>query len=74
MTAIAITVACVLALIAGLTWIVTAKTEYLPVLFTTDVRFHTRLPNQINVALWLWGSIALAPCYLLADAQSSIYG
>jgi signal transduction histidine kinase len=60
MTAIAITVACVLAVIAGLTWIVTAKTEYLPVLFTTDVRFHTRLPNQINIALWLWGSTALA--------------
>jgi signal transduction histidine kinase len=60
MTAIVITVACVLAVIAGLTWIVTAKTEYLPVLFTTDIRFHTRLPNQINIALWLWGSTALA--------------
>jgi signal transduction histidine kinase len=60
MTAIVITVACVLAVIAGLTWIVTTKTEYLPVLFTTDVRFHTRLPNQINIALWLWGATALA--------------
>src|SRR5467141_4118657 len=56
---IIITVACVVAVTAGLTWIVTAKTEYLPVLFTTDVRFHTRLPNQINVALWLWGATAL---------------
>jgi signal transduction histidine kinase len=54
------TVAGVLAVIAGLTWIVTAKTEYLPVLFTTGVRFHTRLPNQINIALWLWGATALA--------------
>jgi len=60
MIAIVITVACVLAVIAGLTWIVTAKTEYLPVLFSTDVRFHSRLPNQINVALWLWGFTALA--------------
>jgi signal transduction histidine kinase len=60
MAAIVITVVCVLAVIAGLTWIVTAKTEYLPVLFTTDVKFHTRLPNQINIALWLWGSTALA--------------
>jgi signal transduction histidine kinase len=60
MNAIVITVACVLAVIAGLTWIVTAKTEYLPVLFTTDVKFRTRLPNQINIALWLWGSTALA--------------
>ena len=60
MTAIVITVACVLAVIAGLTWIVTTKTEYLPVLFTTDVRLQTRFGNQINMALWLWGSTALA--------------
>ena len=59
MTAIAITVACVLALIAGLTWIATANTEYLPSLFPTDVRFQTRLGNQINLALWLWGATAL---------------
>jgi phosphatidylserine synthase len=57
---IIITVACVVAVTAGLTWIVTAKTEYLPVLFTTDVRFQARLGNQINVALWLWGATALA--------------
>ena len=54
-TAIAITVACVLAVIAGLTWIVTTKTEYLPVLYTTDVRFQTRLGNQINIALLAMG-------------------
>ncbi len=60
MSAIVITVTCVLAVIAGLTWIVTAKTEYLPVLFTTDVRFNSRLPNQINLALWLWGFTVLA--------------
>jgi signal transduction histidine kinase len=59
MTAIPVTVACVLAVIAGLTWIVTANTEYLPSLFTTDVRFQTRLGNQINLALWLWGATAL---------------
>ena len=59
MATIAITVACVLAVIAGLTWIVTTKTEYLPVLFTTDVRFQTQLGNQINLALWLWGATAL---------------
>ncbi|SHH14401.1 MASE4 domain-containing protein [Bradyrhizobium erythrophlei] len=60
MTTIVITVACVLAVIAGLTWIVTAKTEYLPVLFPTDVRVQARLGNQINLALWLWGATALA--------------
>ena len=58
-TAVAIAVACAFAVIAGLTWIVTAKTEYLPTLFSTDVRFQTRLGNQINVALLLWGSTAL---------------
>ena len=63
MTAVAITIACVLAVIAGLTWIVTTKTKYLPVLFTTDVRFHTQLPNQINMALWLWGAIVLAALF-----------
>jgi signal transduction histidine kinase len=58
--AIAIAVACAFAVIAGLTWIVTAKTEYLPTLFSTDVTFQTRLGNQINVALLLWGATALA--------------
>ena len=60
MTNIAITIACVFAVIAGLTWIVTTKTEYLPSFYTTDVRFQTPLGNQVNVALLLWGSTALA--------------
>ena len=60
MVAIAITVACVLAVIAGLTWIVTTKTEYLPSFYTTDVRFQTPLGNQVNVALLLWGATVLA--------------
>jgi signal transduction histidine kinase len=58
MTRIAITIACVFAVIAGLTWIATTKTEYLPTFYTTDVRFQTRLGNQVNVALLLWGSTA----------------
>jgi len=60
MPAIAITIACVIAVIAGLTWIVTTKTEYLPSFYTTDVRFQTPLGNQINVALLLWGSATFA--------------
>ncbi len=60
MSAIAITVACVLAVIAGLTWIVTTKTEYLPSFYATDIRLQTQFGNQINLALWLWGSTALA--------------
>ena len=59
MTSIAITIACVFAMIAGLTWIVTVKTEYLPS-FYTEVRFQTPLGNQANVALLLWGSTVLA--------------
>jgi len=60
MTSIAITVACVLAAIAGLTWIVTTKTEYLPSFYATDIRLQTQFGNQINIALWLWGFTALA--------------
>jgi signal transduction histidine kinase len=58
MKAIALTVASVLAVIAGLTWFVTTKAQYLPS-FYTDVRFQTLLGNQANVALLLWGATAL---------------
>jgi signal transduction histidine kinase len=57
--AIAITLACALAAIAGLTWIVTTKAEYLPH-FYTDIRFQTPLGNQANVALLIWGLTAFA--------------
>src|SRR5712671_3334421 len=60
MTAIAITIACVLATIAVLTWIVTTKTEYIPSFYTNDVRLQTRFGSQVNLALWLWGATALA--------------
>lgn len=59
MADIAITIACVVAVIAGLTWIVTTKTEYLP-RFYTDVMFQTPLGNQANLMLWLWGLTVLA--------------
>ena len=59
-TAIAITIACVLAAIAGLTWIVTTKTDYLPSFYTTDIKLQTQFGNQINLALWLWGATVLA--------------
>ena len=59
MTPIVATVVGVLAVIAGLTWIVTAKTEYLPSFYTTDVRLQTRFGNQVNFALWLWVATAL---------------
>lgn len=56
---IAITLACVFAVIAGLTWVVTTKTAYLPSFYTTDVRFQTPLGNQVNAALLLWNATAL---------------
>jgi signal transduction histidine kinase len=59
-TTIIFTVAGVLATTAVLTWIVATKTEYLPSLYTTDVRLQTRLGNQVNLALLLWGATALA--------------
>ena len=59
-TAIAITIACVLATIAVLTWIVTTKTQYFPSFYTSDVRLQTQFGNQVNLALWLWGATALA--------------
>ncbi len=58
-TAIVTTVVCVLAMIAALTWIVTAKAEYLPSFYTTDVRLQTRFGNQVNFALFLWVATAL---------------
>ena len=60
MTTVGITIACVLAVTAGLTWIVTEKTEYLPSLYSANPTLQTRFANQINVALWLWGAAALA--------------
>jgi signal transduction histidine kinase len=59
MTPILITVACALAAIALLAWIVTTKTEYLPSLYSTDAKLLTRLGNQINLALLLWVATVL---------------
>ena len=58
-TAIVITVAGVLAMIAALTWVVTTKAGYLPKFYSSDVMLQTRLGNQINFALLLWGTTAL---------------
>jgi signal transduction histidine kinase len=63
LTTVAITIACVIATIAVLTWIVTTKTEYLPS-FYTDVRFQTPLGNQANVALLLWGAAVLGVLFI----------
>jgi signal transduction histidine kinase len=59
-TAIATTVAGVVAAIAVLTWIVTTKAEYLPSFYLTDVRVQTPLGTQLNIALLLGNLTALA--------------
>ncbi|HEY0367463.1 MAG TPA: MASE4 domain-containing protein [Pyrinomonadaceae bacterium] len=59
-SAVALTVTCVVLLIAALTWIATTKAEYLPKFYISDIRLQTQLGNQINVALSLWNATALA--------------
>ncbi|MEH2552229.1 signal transduction histidine kinase [Bradyrhizobium sp. AZCC 2262] len=60
MATIGITIACTIVVIAGLTWIVTTKTELLPSFYLADVRVQTALGNQVNVGLLLWCATALA--------------
>ncbi len=64
MANIALTVVGALATISLLTWIVTAKTEYIPSFYTNDIRLQTRFGNQVNLALLAWGATALAVLFL----------
>ena len=57
--AIAITIGCIAIALAGLTWIVTEKAEYLPSFYLSDVRHQTALGNQVNLILLLWNMTAL---------------
>ena len=59
-----ITIASVLAVIGSTTWIVTTKTDYIPVFYTSDVNVQTRFGNQVNLALWLWGSTVLVVLFV----------
>ena len=70
--AIALTVACVLAVAAGLTWIVAVGTEYLPTLFVDQTRqlpsFKTCLARCGSSTLW-------RSCWCLSvGGPSSMYG
>ncbi|TYL83367.1 MASE4 domain-containing protein [Bradyrhizobium cytisi] len=62
--AIAIAIGCIAAAIAGLTWMVTAKAEYLPSFYVSDVRHQTPLGNQVNLILLLWNVTALAVLFV----------
>jgi len=61
---IIVTIASVLATVAIATWIVTTKTEYLPVFYPSAANAQTRFGNYINLALWLWGATALAMLFV----------
>jgi signal transduction histidine kinase len=56
---IALTLSCVFGAIAALSWLVTAGVEYLPSFYTTSVTLQTGFGNQINVALFFLGALAL---------------
>ena len=56
--AIALTVACVLAVTAGLTWLGTAGPEYLPSLFVDQTR-QTPFTHRLVGAMWILNAIAL---------------
>lgn len=62
--AIGIAIGCIAAAIAGLTWIVTAKAEYLPTFYMSDVRHQTPLGNQVNLILLLWNVTVLAVLFV----------
>ncbi len=55
---IAITLTCILAATAGLTWLTTAGVGYLPSLYVDATR-QTPLANHVNIYLWLLSSAAL---------------
>jgi len=48
---IGITVACVLVVVAGLTWVVTTKAQYLPSLYTTNITLQTRFAMLTDLTL-----------------------
>jgi signal transduction histidine kinase len=61
---IGVSIACTLAVIAGLTWIATAGVDYLPDLYRGDATQQTQLAKQINIFLWLWGATTLVVVFV----------
>jgi signal transduction histidine kinase len=58
-TTISLTIACVFAIIIGLTLLVTAGVGYLPVLYSGGITQQTLAANLVNVLMWLTGVVAL---------------
>jgi signal transduction histidine kinase len=46
--------------VAGLTWVVTTKAQYLASLYTTNITLQTQFAMLTDLALWAWGGTALA--------------
>ena len=61
--AIAITIVCVLAVIAGLTWLVIAGPEYLPSLLA-DRTHQTSFNQNMAGAMWLLNAVALVLLFI----------
>ena len=58
-SSIALTIACVFALIAGLTLLIILGAAYLPILYTGGVTQQTLAANIVNALMWLTGVLAL---------------
>ena len=56
---IALTVSCVLVVVAALAWLATASVANLPQFYVGSVTQQTRFGNQINVGLLLWYGLVL---------------
>jgi signal transduction histidine kinase len=63
-TAICVAVALALAAFAGLSWIATAGTAYLPSIYVDGATQQTLTANLLNLFMWLWGLAALAVLFL----------
>jgi signal transduction histidine kinase len=61
---IAITLICVIATIALLSWLVIGEVEHLPRFFTAGIMLQTPLSNQFNVGLTLLGCLVLVVLFV----------
>jgi signal transduction histidine kinase len=61
---IGVTIACVLLINAGFTWLVTNGTAYLPAMYAGDLLQQTAFASRINIFLSLWGMTALVVLFI----------
>src|SRR6185437_14873183 len=58
------TIGAVFAVVTALTCTITVWVAYLPSFYSGSVTLQTRLGNQINVALWLLGALAMTVLFI----------